>query len=176
MAKDYYLSTIAAQKAVDENKADQVEAEEGADNEKWMTPLRVHQAIDAKAANVNFVRNNAPRQSLQDYAGTSRHAAWVSGAITMSGSITQAHVQNILLVNGPTIDLPTAAAISAQTGCLITMLATVEFTITPTGGSTLTWYDAQGGQSGPRTVAATSVITVCATSTSAWAIWGNGIS
>lgn len=33
----------------EDDKSNQVEAEEGEDNEKWMTPLRVAQAIDARA-------------------------------------------------------------------------------------------------------------------------------
>ena len=47
MAKDYYLSTIGAHKAIESKKADQSDAEAGLDNEKQMTPLRVAQAIAA---------------------------------------------------------------------------------------------------------------------------------
>ena len=79
IANDYINGNEDEPSGVPDGKATQAEAEAGADNQKWMTPLRTAQAITALAGHSTFVGATPPTPA-------------VNGTIWIDSATYRAHV------------------------------------------------------------------------------------
>ncbi len=77
------IGTEGTPEAIPDGKATQAEAEAGTDNDKWMTPLRTHQAIAALATSGN---------SQSTFVSATPPTPVVNGTIWIDSATYRAHV------------------------------------------------------------------------------------
>lgn len=122
-------------------------------------------------------RNLESDATAQDYGGTARRVGWVPGTETETASrdLDSGDINNTIFIDASvTLTIPSGVG---SAGHLISVLVgNATLSLALGSGMSLFWYQGGSQGSGARTVATFSAITLYKFSSTAWIVYGNGIS